>query len=79
MTKEFYSTVVISFLQHWEKLDKGVVGSCPPKSFHTTVCLGYNGPTPKLLVIGGLPFTHQEAWIFDIEELKWNQVRMLYV
>ena len=55
-------------------------GPCPVgRLFHATVCLGYGGNHPQLLVSGGMDNDKNvlgDMWIFDVESKKWREVRL---
>ena len=42
------------------------------------MCLGYGGDHPHLLVTGGLGADYKvlkDAWILDMQSVKWREVR----
>ena len=45
---------------------------------HTTVCLGYGGDQPQLLVTGGLADDGNilnDVWLMDVMSMIWREVR----
>ena len=56
-------------------------GPCPVgRDGHATVCLGYGGHHPQLLVAGGVDDDKDvlgDVWIFDVESRRWREVRHL--
>ena len=64
------------YMQHWSKLAHHAgVG----RSHHATVCLGYGGDQPQLLVTGGLDDDGNilsDVWLLDVETRRWREVRV---
>ena len=74
---------IVFFLQHWSKVEHLVGEPCPVgRSSHATVCLGYGGDCPQLLVIGGLAADNKtlgDAWLLDVQSGKWREVRIFSI
>ena len=54
--------------------------SCPVgRQNHATVCLGYGGYRPKLLVINGISERKvlSDVWMLDPQSERWTEVRGL--
>ena len=52
------------------------------RSYHATVCLGYGGDHPQLLVIGGRDGSKKilnDAWMLEVESGHWREVSVLVV
>lgn len=66
--------------QHWSKLDYQKGGPHPAKrSHHGSVCLGYGGDHPQLLVTGGWGDDEEilsDMWILDLHSQMWREVRI---
>ena len=48
------------------------------RSGHATVCLGYGGDQPQLLVTGGVDGGSNilsDVWLLDVETRRWREVR----
>ena len=48
------------------------------RAVHATVCLGYGGDQPQLLVTGGIDSDGNilsDAWLLDVESRRWREVR----
>ena len=48
------------------------------RSLHATVCLGYGGDHPQLLVTGGIGRDNSilsDVWLLDVESRRWRDVR----
>ena len=48
------------------------------RSLHATVCLGYGGDQPQLLVTGGADGRNDilsDVWLLDVESRRWREVR----
>ena len=66
-------------MQHWSKLAHHAGESYPVgRSVHATVCLGYGGDQPQLLVTGGVDGGNNilsDVWLLDVETRRWREVR----
>ena len=69
----------VLFMQHFSKMDTQGE-SCPKERHsHATVCLGYGGDHPQLLVTGGegSGFNVQsDVWLLDVQSGRWREVRV---
>ena len=67
-------------MQHWSRLDIKKGDPCPVKrANHASVCLGYGGDHPQLLVTGGRGGgvkVLSDVWILDIQSRRWREVRL---
>ena len=49
------------------------------RSGHATVCLGYGGDQPQLLVTGGRGGRGDnilsDVWVLDVDSRRWREVR----
>ena len=68
-------------MQHWSKLSHHAGEPCPVgRTRHATVCLGYGGDQPQLLVTGGVDSDDNilsDVWLLDVESRRWREVRVL--
>ena len=68
------------YMQHWSKLAHHAGEPCPVgRSVHATVCLGYGGDQPQLLVTGGIDGDFNilsDVWLLDVETRRWREVRV---
>ncbi len=49
----------------------------PGRSGHDTVCLGFGGEKPQLVVTGGVDVDYNvfsDVWILDVQSGSWNEV-----
>ena len=49
----------------------------PGRSGHSTVCLGYDGKKPQLVVTGGVDRAYNvfnDVWLLDVQSGRWNEV-----
>ena len=69
----------VLFMQHFSKMDTQGE-SCPKKrDRHATVCLGYGGDHPQLLVTGGWGIdldVLSDVWLLDVQSGRWREVRV---
>ena len=71
-------TINIYTVQHWSKVEREVEPRPEARSAHPTICLGYGGDHPHLLVLGGYGDglrTLYDVWLLDIQSMKWKEVR----
>ena len=69
-------------MQHWSKVEHPVGEPCPvERSNHASVCLGYGGNHPQLLVTGGWDGgrVFNDVWVLDVESGHWREVSVLVV
>ena len=69
-------------MQHWSKVEHPVGEPRPVgRSTHATVCLGYGGDHPQLLVIGGWDGrkAFKDVWMLEVESGHWREVSVLVV
>ena len=69
----------VMFMQHWSKLE--IQGdSCPVgRSDHASVCLGYGGDHPQLLITDGNDDSYtplSNVWLLGLESGRWREVRV---
>ena len=70
----------VLLMQHFSKM--ATQGESRPKrrSRHASVCLGYGGDHPQLLVTGGLGITIgdvlSDVWLLDVQSGRWREVRV---
>ena len=68
------------YMQHWSKLSHHAGEPCPVgRAAHATVCLGYGGDQPQLLVTGGMDGDDNvlsDVWLLDVETRRWREVRV---
>ena len=67
-------------MQHWSKLAHHAGEPRPVgRTRHATVCLGYGGNQPQLLVTGGLDDDDNilsDVLLVDVETRMWREVRV---
>ena len=70
-------------MQHWSKVEHPVGEPYPEeRSDHASVCLGYGGNHPQLLVTEGWGDGAKilnDVWVLDVESGHWREVSVLVV
>ena len=69
-------------MQHWSKVEHPVGEPHPEERYdHASVCLGYGGNHPQLLVTGGYDDDSilNDVWVLDVESGHWREVSVLVV
>ena len=68
----------VLFMQRFSKMDTQGE-SCPEgREDHASVCLGYGGDHPQLLVTGGFGGIRvmSDVWLLDVQSGRWREVRV---
>ena len=75
--------IVVFFFhfQHWSKLVHKEGQPCPvARMAHASVCLGYGGDHPELLITGGRDDNHKvlsDMWILNLQSGRWREVSII--